>query len=229
MAIVLLVLSGIVYRVAGSRLELLTAKPSMLPVPLSNFPMQIGRWSGRDLVIATTTQEYMQRNFADDYISRRYINSETKSWADVYVVYCSTRPGGLLGHRPRICYPGNGWIHNSTKESTFVTKTGRSIPCLIHRFSKPDLLEDIVVMNFYILNGSISTDESKFSGLFGRRPNIEGNPARYVAQVQISSFLESSVLAAATEMAESILDFMPDANGKARAAEYINITSSALN
>lgn len=73
-----------------------------------------------------------------------------------------------------------------------------------------------VVLNFYILNGQLTADESDFSSPFGRRPNISGDPARYVAQIQISSVLENSIREAAKDMTDVILDFLPDKNGKVR-------------
>jgi len=229
LAIVLLILSGVVYRVLASRLQLAVKTPVILPVPLSAFPSEIGNWVGRDLSIPTTAREYMEKNFADDFFSRRYINSVTKAWADVYVVYCSSRPGGILGHQPRVCYPGFGWIHDSTERSQFVSQAGRQIPCLIHRFHKPAPTQDqTVVLNFYVLNGQITPDESDFSGPFGRRPNIARDPARYVAQVQISSVLENSIRAAAQEMTYLILDFLPDRNGRIR-AKYTNTASGVMN
>jgi hypothetical protein len=42
-----------------------------------------------------------------------------------------------------------------------------------------------------------------------------------VAQVQISSALENSVQAAAEQMADLILDFLPDRNNKVKAAEFV--------
>ncbi|MHC4571327.1 MAG: exosortase-associated EpsI family protein [Planctomycetota bacterium] len=228
-AVILVILSGIAYRVLASRLKLILGNPISLPVSLSTFPVQIGNWVGRDLTIPNTTKEYMEENFADDFLSRRYVDSVTKAWADVYIVYCSSRPGGILGHRPRVCYPGYGWIHDSTEPSQFISRAGLQISCLIHRFHKPAPTHDqTVVLNFYILNGQITTDENDFSGPFGRRPNVAGNPARYVAQVQISSVLENSVRIAAEDMTDLILDFFPDKNGKVRAGEYANTTSPVL-
>jgi len=168
----------------------------------------------------------MEKNFADDFISRRYVNSRTNAWADVYIVYCSSRPGGILGHRPRVCYLGHGWVHDSTEPSQFISRAGRQIACLIHRFHKPaPTYDQTVVLNFYVLNGQITTDESDFSSPFGRRPNIAGDPARYVAQVQISSVLENSIRAAAKEMTGLILDYLPDKNGRVRAAGAKQLTT----
>ena len=229
LAVLLLISSGVTYRVLASHLEMLFDTPILLPVPLSAFPIQIGNWVGRDLSIPNTTKEYMERNFADEFLSRRYINATNQTWVDVYIVYCSSRLGGILGHRPRVCYPGGGWIHESTDSSQFISRAGRQIPCLIHRFHKPAPTHgQIVVLNFYILNGQITTDENYFSGPFGRRPNIAGDPARYVAQVQISSVLENSIRTAAKDMTDLILDYFPDKNGKVGAMEFIQISRSDI-
>jgi hypothetical protein len=219
-AVIMIILSGIAYRVLASRLKYTAETPINLPVPLSAFPMQIGNWVGSNLSIPSTTKEYMEKNFADDFLSRRYINTITRAWADVYIVYCSSQPGGILGHQPRVCYPAHGWIHDSTEPSQFISQAGRQIPCLIHRFHKPaPLYDQIVVLNFYILNGQLTTDENDFSGLLGRRPNIAGDPARYVAQVQISSVLENSIRNIATDMMDLVLDRLPDENGKVQAVK----------
>jgi hypothetical protein len=228
-AVVLVLLSGIAYRVLASHLKLVVGTPVSLPVPLSAFPVQIGDWVGSDLPIPSITKEYMEKNFADDFLSRRYINTVTEAWADVYIVYCSSQPGGMLGHQPRVCYQGHGWIHDSTEPLQFTSRDSRQIPCLIHRFHKPTLLYDqIVVLNFYILNGQLTTEEKDFSGLFGRRLNISGDPARYVAQVQISSVLENSIRQVAIDMADLILDLLPDKDGKLGTAENTSYSSNIL-
>ena len=228
-AVTVVILSGIGYRVLASRLKLVIGNPISLPIPLSAFPRQIGNWVGSDLHLPTTTKEYIEKHFADDFLSRRYINTATKTWVDVYIVYCSSRPGGILGHQPRVCYPGNGWIHDSTEPSQFTSQTGRQIPYLIHRFHKPaPAYEQTVVLNFYLLNGQITIDENDFFSPLGRKPNIAGNPARYVAQIQISSVLENSIRTAAEDLTELILDFIPDENGIVRAAKNIHTNNGPL-
>jgi len=222
LAVLLLVSAGIAYRVSGHKLKLLGEKPIALPVPLSNFPIQFGNWIGSEMPIPATTKEYMERNFADDFFSRRYVNSVDKIWVDIYVVYCSTKPGGMLGHRPGVCYPANGWIPETTETSQFTSQKGRQIDCLVQRFRQPTpAIGEVVVLNFYVRNGQITINESDFEGLLGRKFNITRDPSRYVAQVQISSVVESSVRKAAGEITDIILDFLPGENGKARATESV--------
>ena len=88
--------------------------------------------------------------------------------------------------------------------------------------------QQTVVLNFYILNGQVTADENDFSGLLGRRPNIAGDPARYVAQVQISSVLENFVRTMAKDVTDLVLDYLPDQNGKVRVVEYGEVKDSVL-
>ncbi len=151
LAVVLLVSAGMAYRILASGLERVVSRTIKLPVPMSAFPLKIGNWVGKDLSIPNITKEYMEKNFADDYFSRRYINSVTRAWVDVYVVYCSSRPGGILGHRPRVCYLGYGWNHDGTETEQFISRAGQKIPYLIHRFHKPAPMTDqALVLNFYV-------------------------------------------------------------------------------
>ena len=60
------------------------------------------------------------------------------------------------------------------------------------------------------MNGQLTDDESVFTGIGWRTPNITGNPARYVAQVQISSVLENSIHSAARDFTDLLLTWFPD-------------------
>lgn len=224
-AVILLIISGAGYRVLASRVKLVVETPINLPVPLSAFPIKIGSWTGRDIPLSANVQRVAGN---DDFINRLYVNKSDNQWANIYIAY-SSRPRTMLGHRPEVCYVGGGWIHDSTQQSQFVSAEGRAVPCLIHRFHKPaPEAAEIIVLNFYILNGQITNDESGFTGVGWRTPNIAGNPARYVAQIQISSVLESSVRLVAKDITDVVLELLPDSNGKVKASEYSSFTNSVL-
>lgn len=225
LAATVLLLAGVVYRVTSSRLRAIVDSSIALSVPLNAFPFTIENWAGKDVPINDTV---LRVAATDDFLNRLYINSETSQWANVYVAY-SARPRTMLGHRPQVCYVGGGWIHDGTEESQVILSAGRTIPCFVHRFHKPTPQRDeIVVLNFYIVNGQFTNDESVFSGVGWRTPNIAGDAARYVAQVQISSLLENSVRMAARDLTDSILDFFPDESGDVRVTEFHNIESGVL-
>jgi len=213
LALALLILSGVAYRISASRLKLVVETSIELPVPLTNFPMQTSGWVGKDVPIPLSTQKVAGN---DDFLNRLYINKPSNEWANVYIAY-SARPRTMSGHRPQVCYVGAGWVHDSTERTEVALNSGRKVPCLVHYFHMPAPgTEEIVVMNFYIVNGQLTNNEGSFSAVSWRTPNIAGNTARYVAQIQISSILENSIRLAAKDMTELILDFFPDENGTVR-------------
>jgi len=220
-AVLLLIGAGVAYRSIGSGLQTILNTPIELPVSLNAVPMNINGWTGQELGIPAVTKDYMETNFADDFISRRYTNAPKELWADIYVVYCSSRPAGILGHQPRVCFPAHGWIHDQTVPSEIVSAGGRPIQCLIHRFHNASTYQQVVVLSFYVLNGQITLTERDFAGFFGRRPNLSGDPARYVAQVQVSSILENSTRVAAGDLVDTLLAFLPDQEGRIRAVDFV--------
>ena len=225
LAVVLLLSSGITYRILAAHLELIADTPINLPVPLSEFPTKVGNWTGEDVPIPESTQRAAQN---DDFLNRLYLNTSNNEWTNVYIAY-TARPRTMLGHKPQICYVGSGWVLDHTEEMEIISRTGRNIPCLIHYFHTPTpKYEERVILNYYIVNGQITNDESGFSGLGWRTPNISGNIARYVTQIQISSAFENSIISAAKDLTELILDYFPDAEGKTKAAENINSTDSTV-
>jgi EpsI family protein len=225
LAISLLVVAGVGFRVAAAKFSWTIGEPVKLPVPLSEIPMEINGWVGAKLDIPAVTDEYLRSNYADDYVSRQYVHAAAMQRAKVYVVYCSSRPAGIIGHQPRVCYPAHGWEHEQTVESEIVGDSGRAIQCEIHRFRDRDSYQQEVVLSFYVVNGRTTVREKDFASVLGRRPNLSGDYARYVAQVQISASLglpessERSVRAAARGLVDTILAYLPDPDGRVAAAD----------
>jgi len=221
-AVFLLISSGITYRLLASRLKLIIDTPVELPVPLSAFPKKIGQWVGQDVPIPKNIQQVAGN---DAFLNRLFINDLSNEWANVYVAY-TAHPRTMLGHRPQICYVAGGWVHEGTELTNVTSSTGKEIPYLLHRFHRPSPeTQETVVLNFYIVNGQLTSDERVFSGVGWRTPNIGGDVARYVTQVQISSVFENSARSAAKDIAELVLDFFPDENGKVRAVEYVETSN----
>lgn len=215
-----LILGGYVHRKVSAHIDVGTTR-SGSTLNLNSFPKNIYGWQGEDLGIPATTESYMRKNFADDFFSRRYKHGGERgyrTYADLYVVYCTTRPASIIGHRPSVCYVNSGWIYDTMERRSFTTRSGRELPCLIHRLHRPaGQYAEVVILNFYVVNGEVLTDESQFAGLMGRRPNIGGKEAKYVSQIQISSKYENNVLEAARDMVDTLFEWLPDADGKTEA------------
>ena len=222
LAIVLLFITGVTYRHINETLRRVVKSPINLPVPLKAFPFHIEDWEGQDVPIPEVIQRVAKN---DDYMNRLYKHSMANHQVGFYVAY-SARPRTLLGHRPQVCYPASGWVHDVTQQVRVSTITERVIPCLLHRFHMPGPHGEIFVLNYYIVNGRITDDEHVFSGLGWRTPNIAGDPARYVAQVQISSVSESAVRSAASDLTEELLRFLPDEQGRVSVAQSADLFGS---
>jgi hypothetical protein len=206
-AVLSLLLAGAFYRGEATRLKSISGNPVRLPLPLSALPMVINNWEGLDIVIPELVQKAAAN---DDYVCRLYVNKLTGQWAKLYVGF-SGRPRTMIGHKPTVCYISAGWVWDSSERSQIICRDGSKMPCLVHRFHQPDSSgSEIVVLNFYVINGQINCDEGAFSGIRWRTPNIDGDCAHYVAQIQIISTLEAFVFAAAADLAVTLVDFFPD-------------------
>ena len=212
--------TGAIYRLFVSEMKIAVNTHIRLPLPLNMIPQQIGGWTGTDVPITETVQEAAGN---DDFLSRLYVDRQTKQSANIYLGY-SARPRTMIGHRPDVCYRASGWINEGREDKKFTSISGRQIPCLIHRFSRPPPESgEVFVLNYYVVNGQITTKEGDFSGFGWRTPNINGNLALYAAQIQISSTSEKSSLDLAYDITDVLLAFLPDESGHVKAAESKDI------
>ena len=145
----LLISSGIAYRIVVKELKLVVSTPIELSVPLDFIPKKIKNWVGKDVPIPINTQRIAGN---DAFLNRLYTDETKNQWVNIYIAY-TARPRTMLGHRPQVCYVASGWVHDSTQLTEVISEEGRKIPCLLHRFHKPaPNYEETVVLNFYIVN-----------------------------------------------------------------------------
>ncbi len=201
-----LVASGLVYRHYADKWNRLLAVPVKLPRPLAEFPMQVGDWQGKDVEMSEATKKIAGN---DDYISRQYVNSRTGQAVYVYVAF-SGRPRNMRGHRPQVCYKGAGWDNTESRPVEFKLADGRRMEAMMHRFARivPNK-QTVSVLNYYVVNGQVMLTEKAFTGLGFRTPNLKGDLARYVAQVQISAEQEAGILAGARDLCGPLFTLFP--------------------
>lgn len=215
-SIALLASAGITYQYTADKLHMITSEPIQLPVPLKEYPMEMAGWTGKDSEISDTVLAVAKN---DDYISRIYTNSSLGQTVTFYVAF-TARPRTMRGHRPRVCYVNSGFNHLMTEKTSFKASSGEEYPCLLHRFEKSG---DVYVLNYYIVNGTVTNEEGTFGGIGFRTPNLDKSLAIYVAQIQISSNQESAVRNAARDLTDKILDFLPDEEGTIVMAKDNNV------
>lgn len=159
-----------------------SAIPVKLDQPLSTLPLNFGPWEGVDVPM---DERILKVAGADDYVSRRYKNSQTGRFVDFYLAY-TLRPANMLGHRPGVCYPAQGWAATEPKIDKVSLRDGKDLSCLIHHFTREQpYYEGIVVLNYYVLQGRHTTNWKDFWNPKWRGPNRSNDPNFYVAQVQI--------------------------------------------
>jgi len=201
-----LVGSGLVYRHYAEKWQRMLAQPVKLPTPLKEFPMQVGAWQGQDVEMSEAVKKIAGN---DDYISRAYVNSRAGQVVYLYVAF-SGRPRNMRGHRPQVCYRWAGWNNTASDPVMVDLADGRRLEAMMHRFDRiVPSKQAVAVFNYYVVNGQVTLTEEAFTGLGFRTPNLSGDLARYVAQVQISGDQDSAILAAARELCGPLFGFFP--------------------
>lgn len=83
-------------------------------VPLSQFPVTIGQWTGTDMPIADETLQVLGKG---DFLSREYRAPHAAGGPqDVgfFIGYFPTQRSGQSIHSPQNCLPGSGWTFVSS-------------------------------------------------------------------------------------------------------------------
>jgi len=79
--------------------------PSHPAFSFSDFPRQIGDWSGTH---ETLDPIYLDALRLDDYLLMNY-SAAANNPINFYVAYYRSQKNGMSVHSPRLCLPGGGW------------------------------------------------------------------------------------------------------------------------
>jgi hypothetical protein len=167
------------------------------------FPSSIEHWQ----LVGTETSVPSGNSVTGTY--RNKLNGDS---VKLFIV-CTGMVDEIMAHRPSTCYEGDGWVSEDSDDIEITTAFGRKIPCKIHQFYKSTgEYQRLVVLSFYVVNGRAVADEEIFSsgGIF--KPGTRDT--HYAAQVQIISGYESSVVQAASGMAEAVWSMLPGEDEK---------------
>jgi hypothetical protein len=70
----------------------------------AKVPMTVGNWVGTDVEVDKAT---LEQAGAVNYVSRKYLNTETKQSVDLWLIVGHSRD--ICRHTPDICYPSQGF------------------------------------------------------------------------------------------------------------------------
>ncbi|MBB48844.1 MAG: hypothetical protein CMJ33_09985 [Phycisphaerae bacterium] len=107
-AIIFLVGAGVIQIGQSMPSEALDRYHADIAKQISEFPYQIGRWVGQDVVIPTSAQEILQPN---GLISRRFTRYGENGALTFALIHCVDLRD-MDGHHPPRCYPASGWSIN---------------------------------------------------------------------------------------------------------------------
>lgn len=178
--VILLVASGVGYRALASRYA---GVGRATPIPkgtLERLPLEWGQWNGKDVPL---DEAIIKGTRTDDHLNRHYIRRDGRAAVSVFIGY-GVNVRDLMPHRPEVCYGGAGWTLVETRAVELPMSDGATLPFQLHRF-KRGVLESrqVVVANYYIVNGEYCGDVSLLRSKAGRF-RTDG---AYAAQVQVAA------------------------------------------
>jgi EpsI family protein len=146
--LVALIAAAGVYASGASREETAVAR-----TPLSELPMTIGEWQGRDA--APFDDDIVSALGVDDYINRHYHRDGHPSVA-IYVGYYASQRQGDTIHSPQNCLPGAGWRPIPSDRVT-IDAAGTRFP--VNRYVIQKGIEKQAVIYWYQGRGRVVANE----------------------------------------------------------------------
>jgi EpsI family protein len=137
------------------------AEPPLRRDPLSQLPMQIGAWSGRQS--PDLDEKILSVLGVDDYARRVYYGGQEPGWVSLYIGYYASQRQGDTVHSPLNCLPGAGWMPVSQDRATVVVRETPAAPVdreiTINRFVIQKGLERQLVLYWYQSHGRVVASE----------------------------------------------------------------------
>ncbi|MBN1506437.1 MAG: EpsI family protein [Sedimentisphaerales bacterium] len=187
-ASLLMLVSGLGYRVLASRLAAPGATPSISPAALERLPWQIGGWTGQDVPL---DDAIVRATDTDAHVSRRYSCNRGLDSVFLYIA-SGVKARDLMPHRPEVCYTGSGWTLLDRRFRELSLDDGAKLPCNVLRFSRGVLdTKGVTVLDYYIVDGQYCHDVSLLRSKAWRGSGT----VRYVAQVEIIAAVNSTLMA----------------------------------
>jgi EpsI family protein len=136
------------------------AEAAPLRQNFSEFPMQVGAWSGRPAT--EFSSEVLATLALDDHLNRFYASSRGQL-AHVYVGYYASQRQGASIHSPLNCLPGAGWLPVSNSRMNVNVsaspEAGASQTIAVNRYVIQKGLDKQLVLYWYQSHGRVVASE----------------------------------------------------------------------
>ena len=132
-------------------------RPELVPLreSLNGFPMQIDRWTGREM--PKFTDDIRAVLGVDEYVNRTYV-APGEPYSSLYIGYYQSQREGDTIHSPLNCLPGAGWIPMVTGKKQ-IQVADRATPIEVNRFVIQKGLDRQVVLYWYQSHGRVVANE----------------------------------------------------------------------
>ena len=111
---------------------------------LASFPLQIGDWKGREILIADDIRKILGDG---DFMQRSYYRSSSEPAIDLFIGYFPTQRTGSSIHSPKNCLPGAGWVPVESRNVALLWPDGKT--GLVNRYVIQKGLNRQLVLYWY--------------------------------------------------------------------------------
>ena len=126
----LLILGAAILLQARARSEIFPPR-----LPLKQFPMQLGGWTGTDVAIEKDVLEVLGPG---DFLVRIYQSQQKTPYIDLFIAYFRSQRAGDTIHSPQHCLPGSGWAPVENKRILLTMPGHEPFPANRYLIAKGD-------------------------------------------------------------------------------------------
>jgi len=154
-------------------------RPMPLRVPLSELPLEMEGYRGREFTISEEEQRVAGMS---SYVSRAYTQDSLPAFW-VYVGYYENQTQGRTIHSPKNCLPGAGWEPLESAEVRLQTAGGTEVPANRYLLANKD--QRALVLYWYQGRGRVSANEYRVKWELLRDAALRGRTDEALVRVMI--------------------------------------------
>jgi EpsI family protein len=129
-------------------------EPAGSRLPLSEFPMTVGSWTGKDFPLDPAVLKVLG---AGEFMVRLYQQPFPRPPVDLFIAYFPSQRAGDTMHSPQNCLPGAGWSPLERDYRKIAYPDGRQV--IVNRYLIGKGLDRQLVLYWYQSHGRVIASE----------------------------------------------------------------------